>query len=102
MEEVKEVIVVEQFLETLPPHLRIWLKEKKAGSAVEAGTLADEYVEVHKGTYSRKSYGSGSSGEATSGRNADDSVTRKCFKCGEAGHLKAVSKGVGERYSSEA
>ena len=30
MEEAKDLIVVEQFLETLPSHLRIWLKVKKA------------------------------------------------------------------------
>ena len=38
IEEVKELIVVVQFLETLPPHLKIWLKEKKPRSAMEAGT----------------------------------------------------------------
>ena len=54
---------------------------------MEAGTLADEYVEARKGTYSGKSYGSGNSGGATSGKNAGDSITRKNFKCGEAGHL---------------
>ena len=32
--------------------------------------------------------GSGSSGGVTSGKNAGDSVTRKCFKCGEARHLR--------------
>ena len=88
MEEIKELIVVEQFLETLPPHLRIWLKEKKPRSAVEAGTYADEYVEARKGTYSGKSRGFGSLGGMTSGRNASEGVTRKCFKCGEAGHLR--------------
>ena len=88
MEEIKELIVVEQFLETLPPHLRIWLKEKKPRSAVEVGTLADEYVEARKGTYSGKSHGFGSLGGTTSGRNAGEGVTRKCFKCGEAGHLR--------------
>ena len=55
MKEIKELIVVEQFSETLPPHLKIWLKEKKPRSVVEAGTLADEYVEARKGTYSGKS-----------------------------------------------
>ena len=88
MEEIKELIVVEQFLETLPQHLRIWLKEKKPKSAVEAGTLADEYVKARKGTYSGKSHGFGSLGGTTSGRNAGEGVTRKFFKCGEARHLR--------------
>ena len=88
MEEVKEVIVVEQFLETLSLHLRIWLKEKKLGSTVEAGTWADEYMEDRKDTYSGKRSGSGSSKEATNGNSAVDSVTRKCFKCGEARHIR--------------
>ena len=96
-EEVQEVIAVEQFLETLPPHLRIWLKEKKSGSAVEAGTWADEHVEDSKGKYSGKSPGSGSLGGATSGRNAGDTVTKKYFKCREAGHIQNRGPRVQEK-----
>ena len=43
-EKVVEKIVVEQFVEGLPPAFKISLKEKKLTSGAEAGQAVDTYV----------------------------------------------------------
>lgn len=45
---MKEVIIQEQLMNTLAPSIRIWVKERKPKSAIEAGQLADDYLEARK------------------------------------------------------
>ena len=50
VEQVKEAIVLEQQLYTLGPSVRVWVKERKPKTALEAGQLADDYSEARKQT----------------------------------------------------
>ena len=49
MEDVREVAVKEQFMNSLPTDKRLWVLEKKPKSCIEAGELmADEYEQVRR------------------------------------------------------
>ena len=50
VEQVKEAIVLEQLLYTLGPSVRVWVKERKPKTTLEAGQLADDYSEARKQT----------------------------------------------------
>ena len=43
-DDVLDAVVLEQFLTTMPPDLRVWLGERKPKTAAEAAGLADNYV----------------------------------------------------------
>ena len=50
VELVKEAIIQEQPLNTLTPAIGVWVKERKPKTALEAGQLADDYMEARKQT----------------------------------------------------
>ena len=50
VELVKEAVIQEQLLNTLTPAIRVWVKERKPTTALEAGQLADDYIEARKQT----------------------------------------------------
>ena len=58
VEQVKDTVVLEQFLNCLSPTIRIWIKERKTKSVLEAGQLADDYTEARRQVKEEKS-GSG-------------------------------------------
>ena len=47
-EELKDLIVLEQLVSTLPENVRIWVKERKPKTSTEAGQLADDYTQARK------------------------------------------------------
>ena len=46
MEEIKDRVVMEQLINTLPGQVRVWVKERKPTSSREAGQLADDYIQA--------------------------------------------------------
>ena len=44
LEKVKEKIVIEQVLKTMPQDLRIWLQDRKPTSEDQTGQLSDDYA----------------------------------------------------------
>ena len=70
MDDTKEAIGIEQFLNTLPPEKRIWLTEIKPRACVEAGELADEYEQARE--------------QEPSGQKA--TPHKKCNFCHKQGH----------------
>ena len=48
VEKVVEAVVQEQLLNTLPQYLRVWVRERKPTTSLEAGQLADDYVQARK------------------------------------------------------
>jgi hypothetical protein len=39
MEELKQVLVIEQLVNTLPSDVRVWVRERKPRTVLEAGQL---------------------------------------------------------------
>ena len=48
VDEIKEQVAMEQFLNILPMEKRAWVKDKKPKTCIAAGELADEYEEARK------------------------------------------------------
>ena len=82
VEEVLEKLVVEQLVNTMPAELRIWVAERKPKTGLEAGRLADDYLQacrnVRQGTRDMKKE------RGTS----DTSEPRRCHHCGSADYFK--------------
>jgi len=76
MEAIQDQVILEQFLNTLPKDMCIFIKERKPKSSVEASVLADDFVQARKSilpvpqTPYKRSY------------------PIKCFTCGKPGHVK--------------
>lgn len=49
-EELRDLIILEQFLQGVPTDLSVWLKERKLKSAKEAAQKADDYIILARGT----------------------------------------------------
>ena len=76
MEEIREAVGKEQFLNSLPMDKCLWVVERKPKTCIEAGELADEYEQVRK---QDGSMGSKPSMEKTG-------IT--CRYCGKLGHIE--------------
>ena len=50
VEQIGDVIVMEQFLNSLTPDLHVWIRERKPETTSEAGELADQYEQARKST----------------------------------------------------
>ena len=48
IEKIVEAVVQEQLLNALPQYLRVWVRERKPTTSLEAGQLADDYVQARK------------------------------------------------------
>ena len=48
VEQIKDAVVLEQFLNCLSSPIRVWIKIRKPKSCLEAGQLADNYTEARK------------------------------------------------------
>jgi hypothetical protein len=78
--EMQEMIGVEQFLNTLPMEKKLWVMEKKPGTCVKAGELADEYEQA------RRQVQPGVAAEKPTRPNSAQRKEQK--KCGRTGHLE--------------
>ena len=114
MEQVKEAIVLEQLLYTLGPSVRVWVKERKPKTALEAGQLADDYSEARKQTAKENRLEEDQSSPASNEKptrepadkgegdkwspkerrhfrpgyqNKDHHSQVTCFNCGKQGHI---------------
>ncbi len=72
-----DMVILEQFLDTLQPEVRTWVKERKPKSSTEAGRLADDYAQARK--------------QSTLGpRRADGTKAaepKRSHNCGMSGHF---------------
>ena len=57
VEQIKDAVVLEQFLNCLSSPIRVCIKERKPKSYLEAGQLADDYTEARKQLKEEKSNG---------------------------------------------
>jgi hypothetical protein len=78
--EVRDAIVKEQLLATLPDDVRVWVSERKLKTSAEAGQLAEDYLQARGSTEAPKQVVS--EGES----KKEQRPPGNCPRCGEAGH----------------
>ena len=86
-----DLFIREQFLESCSRPLAIFLKERRITSVAEMATLADQYVEAHRGLGSRDSKDSqpeiGLQKDPIPVMQQKASGGRRCFICDKPDHL---------------
>jgi len=80
-EELKTLIVQEQYLSTCPKKMAMHLKERKPKTFTELGDVAKNYVEAHA-----TDIVFGLDPIMPKFRSAQ-STPRRCYRCGQAGHV---------------
>ena len=83
-EKVVDVIIREQFLNTLPEDVRVWVKERQPATSKEAGRLAEDYLQARKATGRLESNGRMDKRPGPPGGPAVG--PRQCLGCGQLGH----------------
>ena len=78
--DVQQLIAVEQYLRALPEGIRVWVGERKPKTAAEAGQLAEDYLQA-RGPVSEEKRKQPGAGDAL------PSLVKKCFSCGQSGHI---------------
>ena len=73
VEEVKDRVILEQLLDTLPPGVRVFVKERKPASSAEAALLADDHITARR--------------ESNAGTTHDKRPGVRCNKCQKIGHF---------------
>ena len=48
VEAVLEVLLIEQLVSAMPTELKVWITEQQPKSSMEAGKLADQFVQARK------------------------------------------------------
>ena len=83
-EEVLEIVTTEQLINTMPDEMRVWVRERKPKTSVQAGDLADDYVQARKiGEKKTLPHKFDGDKRPTTG----NSLPRRCYNCGETTHL---------------
>lgn len=99
-EGLKDLMLIEQMLESSPPYMQSWLREQKPKTSKEVAELADHYVESHKpkslsnGILNRKQeWKRDSYMDKNSYRGAQARVPFRdyssvvCYRCNKKGHM---------------
>ncbi len=102
LEQLKELILVEEFKNCVSENIVVYLNEQKASSLSEAAVFADEFVLTHKvvfpssrssrRTVVERSYSPKTAVAVTKDDQGSNSsmMSRECFYCHEKGHLIAT------------
>lgn len=99
VEEMREIILLEEFKKCLPERIVVYLNEQKVTSVTKAAVLADEFILTHKSVFSMPvSRGSNLVPErkikspkfVRKTATPASGESRECFCCHEPGHLIAV------------
>ncbi|KAL5506611.1 hypothetical protein EMCRGX_G008294 [Ephydatia muelleri] len=79
VEDVLNAVGKEQFLNTLPTDKKLWVLERKPGTCVQAGELADEYEQARRPEMETL---------ASSTSKPNRVGSRECHYCGKSGHAE--------------
>ena len=96
MDDLRELLLLEEFKNCLPERVVIYLNEQKVSSITAAAVLADEFALTHKSVFSpsirRDPVPSGRVRSPKSVRHCPVAAAenRECFYCHEIGHLIAA------------
>ncbi|XP_068250341.1 uncharacterized protein [Palaemon carinicauda] len=98
-EDLRNIIVCDQFMSTLPKEMRLFLKERKPRTPEDYSSLADTYASAHKcyhkdeQKYFRQNANVSSSSDkiSTSEKpekpNSSSPCKIACYGCGQSGHI---------------
>ena len=96
-EKLRQLILAEEFLNSVPEEVRVHLSERKTDVTYEMAALADEYILTHRKTKEKPYTGSkvkfkaelSPEGRPKEGNRTFQSSSRTvvCYKCGKAGHI---------------
>ena len=81
-DDLMDVLVKEQFVNSLPTTLQVWIREREPETSDAAFDMADSFVHARE---CGSSNGIGKSGWKTEGPGMEHS--QRCYKCGEEGHF---------------
>ena len=87
-DDLCELVILEQFRNTLPGRIATYINERKIASATEAAVSADEYVLLHKGDARERTPGRDDSGW---GGNRRGAAAADQMRSGESGLFRAES-----------
>ena len=97
VEQVVDLMVTEQLLNTLAPDVRVWVRERKPKSSEEASQLADDYVQARRQIREDKKphvqLPMAKGGE----KQMASMGPRRCHHCGKPGHLAWECRSRGTR-----
>ena len=91
VQKMLERVVLEQFLDTLPGDLRIWLCERKPTTVEQASSMADDYRSARQ----RKRFDGPKSD--TTKKDGPGKDNRRCHICQQEGHIAANCKEKGKQ-----
>ena len=94
VEELKDMVIREQLLSTLPDDVRIFVKERKPNTSAEAGGLADDYI------IARKENAAGVEKEEER-KVSDRRLPPRCGKCRKLGHVARECRQTQPRFERE-
>uniref|UniRef100_A0A8C5DT92 Gypsy retrotransposon integrase-like protein 1 n=1 Tax=Gouania willdenowi TaxID=441366 RepID=A0A8C5DT92_GOUWI len=112
LEEMRELILIEEFKKCLPERIVIYLNEQKVSSVTKAAVLADEFILTHKSVFPMQSSRCQNNVYELRNRNRSPRLARKtvptgaqdsreCFYCKEPGHLIAVCPSLRKKEQSK-
>ena len=88
LEQLKELILLEEFKSCLSDKMVVYLNEQKVSSLADAAVLADEFVLTHRTVFSSRRRDVSERVSVNTPKNASE--LRECFYCRESGHLIAA------------
>ncbi len=94
-EQLRELVLLEDFKNTLPDKIVVHLNEQKVNMLAQAAVLADEFVLTHKTVFvssvrrESSQYGAEKYSKTVKTIIPNQAESRECFYCHEVGHLIA-------------
>ena len=93
---LRDFCLLDQFIASLSPELRTYIKEHRISTLSEAGTLADNWASAHSAYPKQKQSQASDKGKRIIAPKPSDTVSSSksnsskiiCHYCGEAGHIK--------------
>ena len=82
MQQIREIMVIEQLLDTLPEEICVWVKERKPKTSMAAGELADDYLQARKVGADQKKAGPSKKQE----KREIPAARKWCRTCESSGH----------------
>ena len=81
MEDLKDQVILEQLVNSLPDETRVWVRERRPKTSMEARQLADDFAQARK----QNTKGNLFTGNKKNGDRPYRPL--QCHQCGQAGHL---------------